>query len=197
MSLLLVTPFSTYPFIQMDEIPASNLTIIYNTVKRLIWIMGIAWIIFASATFDNKSKSTKLSTDTDTIQFSYYQGYVSKFLSAKIWQPFSRLTFSIYLVQSLVVWYHGYQTRHLYPIDHYNAVKIDIERWEKGVHCYTTSINLSPSSIPSYNRCHTCADIFRDLVDSCSGWGAQPCFRCCSASFCTSYLKPLLSTYAN
>ena len=36
---------------------------------------------------------------------------VARFLSAKFFQPFSRLSFCIYLCHLMTVWYNGYQTR--------------------------------------------------------------------------------------
>ncbi|KAH7638651.1 acyltransferase-like protein [Dermatophagoides farinae] len=102
--LALVIPFSTYPFIQMEYIPDSSLiAILYTGIKRFFWIFAIGWIVYASC------------TETD-------KNIVSRFLSAKIFQPFSRLTFSIYLTQSLVVWYYSYQSRELHTISHYNSI---------------------------------------------------------------------------
>jgi len=35
----------------MDDIPATNLTLLYTSVKRIVWVSGISWIIIACASF--------------------------------------------------------------------------------------------------------------------------------------------------
>jgi len=101
--IVIVLPFSTYPFIQMDEIPANFLSLSYTGVKRFLWISSISWIIFASSSFSKNS-------------------FTARLLSAKIFQPLSRLTFCVYLVQSVVVWVHTYTSRSLHPIGHFQTV---------------------------------------------------------------------------
>ena len=101
--IIIALPFSTYPFIQMEEIPANFLSLSYTGIKRTLWIASISWIIFASSSFSKNSITARI-------------------LSAKIFQPFSRLTFCIYLVHSVVIWVYTYTSRSLHPIAHFNAV---------------------------------------------------------------------------
>ena len=121
-AIVTLLPFATYPFVQLDTIPTNLLTISHTGVKRALWIGAISWIIFATVSCSKKSKENDSEkfflTDLDKL----FSGLVAQFLSAKFWQPLSRLTFSIYLVQSLVVWYYAYQGRSLHWISHYNAV---------------------------------------------------------------------------
>lgn len=110
----------------MEYIPDSSLiAILYTGIKRFFWIFAIGWIVYASCT--ETDKSMYQMTMAITWWFMFFLGgiivdIVSRFLSAKIFQPFSRLTFSIYLTQSLVVWYYSYQSRELHTISHYNSV---------------------------------------------------------------------------
>lgn len=46
--LILILPFSTYPFIQMEKIPSSFLSLIYTGIKRGLWIVAISWIIYGT-----------------------------------------------------------------------------------------------------------------------------------------------------
>lgn len=100
---LFLIPFSTYPFITMDAIPVNVLSMSYTGVKRTLWIGAFSWIILACSSFART-------------------GLIGQVLSAKMWQPLSRLTFCIYLTQSLVVWVYAYQGRSLHYLSHYNTV---------------------------------------------------------------------------
>lgn len=102
LSILLLIPFSTYPFIAMESIPDTIFPIFYTGIKRALWIASLSWIIYASCTISRRS-------------------LLGQVLSAKMWQPLSRLTFSIYLVQSLSVWMYAYNLRDTVPVSHMNT----------------------------------------------------------------------------
>ncbi|OTF79825.1 Acyltransferase-like protein [Euroglyphus maynei] len=54
--LVLIIPFSTYPFIQMEQIPESSfIAILYTGIKRFFWIFAIGWIVYASCSETDKS----------------------------------------------------------------------------------------------------------------------------------------------
>lgn len=100
--VLLLVPFSTYPFIHMSSIPTTILPILYTGIKRAAWIAALSWIIYASCTVSRRA-------------------LLGQVLSARMWQPLSRLTFSVYLVQSLAVWMYAYNLRDTVSISHMNT----------------------------------------------------------------------------
>ena len=110
MTIVILIPFSTYPFIQMEKIPANFSSLAYTGLKRFLFTCAFAWIIY---------DSTKCLVENNS---NVSGKFIGQFFSARIFQPFSRLTFCIYLTQSLVVWYFAYSNRSLHYISHYNSV---------------------------------------------------------------------------
>ncbi|XP_075243252.1 O-acyltransferase like protein-like [Convolutriloba macropyga] len=65
--------------------PSFALSALYNSVSRTVWGIGLAWIVFAC--------------------MHGYGGMINSFLSWKVWIPFSRLTYLVYLLHPLVITY--------------------------------------------------------------------------------------------
>ena len=87
----------TYPAVQLpsDQVeafqPRTVTTGVAMFVFTLGWSLANGWIIYQCAT--NPSN------------------VVSRFLSAKVFQPFSRLSFSFYMVHLMNLWFNTYQAR--------------------------------------------------------------------------------------
>ena len=93
-AIFLAYPFMTYPLIQQDQVlfteTGPRFALPYVTLI-LGWAFANAWLLYRLA----------LSPG----------GALTRFLSAKIWQPLSRLSFSLYLVHIVTIWFNTYQTR--------------------------------------------------------------------------------------
>jgi len=82
--------FGLINYTKTAELPPKVLNFLYAAFGRTLWAAGVGWVIFACV--------------------NGYGGVVNKFLSWKIWLPFSRLTYCAYLLHPLVI--HGfYQSR--------------------------------------------------------------------------------------
>lgn len=82
-SLLLAANLAMYPISQIENTPSIMDDALYNVFSRLIWAIGLSYIIFACV--------------------HGYGGPGNWFLSLKIWQPIARLSYSMYLVQYVVL----------------------------------------------------------------------------------------------
>lgn len=78
-----VVIFGNYPFQQPDSNISPLYYGFYDVMSRIVWSMALCYVIFACV-----HNSTS---------------FVNRFLSHPIWQPISRLSFSIYLVQPIVL----------------------------------------------------------------------------------------------
>lgn len=87
-------PFLPYFLLQQDLVFLANPTLVNAIQYPLylsLWSAANAWFFYyCSANSSN---------------------VIARFLSAKIFQPFSRLSFSIYLVHLMTIWYNAHQTR--------------------------------------------------------------------------------------
>lgn len=93
-AIFLAYPFMTYPMIQEDRVLITEtgpLFALPYVTLILGWAFANAWLLYRLA----------LSPT----------GALTKLLSASIWQPLSRLSFSLYLVHILTIWFNTYQTR--------------------------------------------------------------------------------------
>lgn len=75
--------FANYPLMQIDTEATPLEFGLYDALSRVIWSVAISYIIFACV--------------------HGYGGFVNSFLSHALWQPFSRLSYSIYLSHLLVM----------------------------------------------------------------------------------------------
>lgn len=58
MIILLVIPFSTYPFIQMEQIQATFLSLAYTGIKRVLFVAAFSWTVYACCTCSTEGKKT-------------------------------------------------------------------------------------------------------------------------------------------
>lgn len=80
--------FANYPLVQFDSRPSGLDTGLYDSLSRIAWAFALCYIIFACT--------------------HNYGGPVNWFLSHPLWQPFSRLSYSIYLVHfPIVMFFHA------------------------------------------------------------------------------------------
>ncbi|XP_033165923.1 nose resistant to fluoxetine protein 6 [Drosophila mauritiana] len=78
LAMLFTSIFALYPASQLTAPPLSTLKeSLYYTLTRLAWPLAICWIIFAC--------------------MQGYGGVVNSFLSTPLWQPLSRLSYSMYI----------------------------------------------------------------------------------------------------
>ncbi|XP_066977829.1 nose resistant to fluoxetine protein 6-like [Macrobrachium rosenbergii] len=85
------------------KVPYDVMTqLIYGGLHRPAWGAALAWVVFAC--------------------YNGYGGFVDDFLSHPVWQPISRLTYSIYLVALSLQGAITYNTRIQFYFDHYPKV---------------------------------------------------------------------------
>ncbi|KAH8356383.1 hypothetical protein KR084_009551, partial [Drosophila pseudotakahashii] len=78
LAMIFTSIFALYPAIQSGAPPLSTLEeSFYYTLTRLGWPMAIGWVVFAC--------------------MQGYGGLANSFLSSPLWQPLSRLSYSIYI----------------------------------------------------------------------------------------------------
>lgn len=70
--------------------------IVYQTLSRLTWSICLSYLIYACITNNG--------------------GFINKFLSSHIWIPFSRLSYSAFLVHTMVIIYFYASQEHLIHI---------------------------------------------------------------------------------
>ncbi|XP_068234582.1 nose resistant to fluoxetine protein 6-like isoform X2 [Palaemon carinicauda] len=85
------------------KVPYDVMTqMIYGGLHRPAWAAALAWVVFAC--------------------YNGYGGFIDDFLSHPIWQPISRLTYSIYLVALSLQTAISYNARVEFYFDHYSKV---------------------------------------------------------------------------
>jgi len=78
LAMLFTSIFALYPAGKWSAPPLSTLEeSLYYTLTRVAWPLAICWIIFAC--------------------MQGYGGLANSFLSSPLWQPFSRLSYSMYI----------------------------------------------------------------------------------------------------
>lgn len=84
-----------YDMVHIQSNDALLKSAIYQTFLRILWSLNIAWILFAC---------------------HYHRaGFINTFLSFRIWQPFSRLSFNIYIIHMNVqVYFAARSQTHFY-----------------------------------------------------------------------------------
>ncbi|XP_064108308.1 nose resistant to fluoxetine protein 6-like isoform X2 [Macrobrachium nipponense] len=94
-----VWSYNVYP----RKIPYDVMTqLLYGGLHRPAWAAALAWVVFAC--------------------YNGYGGFIDDFLSHPVWQPISRLTYSIYLVALSLQGAITYNTRIQFYFDHYSKV---------------------------------------------------------------------------
>lgn len=74
--------FANYPLVQLGNTATSLENGLYISLSRVVWALALSYIIFACV--------------------HGYGGPVNWFLSLSLWQPLSRLSYSIYLLHMCV-----------------------------------------------------------------------------------------------
>lgn len=82
--------------------PTLTVSVVYSVFQRIFWSFGIAWISFACATG--------------------YGGIVNNILSFKLFIPFSRLSYSIYMVHLIPIFLRVNSMRYTRAWDDYEFV---------------------------------------------------------------------------
>lgn len=81
--------------------------IAYGAMERFLWGLVLAWVVYACHFGGGGMLFTDLESKTgygmwcaciNRMCICSFLGIVQKFLSAKFWIPFSRLTFNVYLI---------------------------------------------------------------------------------------------------
>ncbi|OTF76601.1 hypothetical protein BLA29_003302, partial [Euroglyphus maynei] len=105
--LFLMQPFGSYSFIDSDKPVDDPLVsaIIFGLV-RSIWSLGIFWLCLQCVQRQG--------------------GIIQRFLEAEIMQPFSRLSFSIYLVHIIPIWHYMFTIRQPIEVSLYNLLFIGV-----------------------------------------------------------------------
>lgn len=99
--------FLTYIFIRNDQVVIENLTWIHAILFAfylLLWALANAWLFYHCSTNGTSA--------------------ITKFLSAKIFQPISRISFSLYLIHLMTVSYNAHQTRTTISVVNFNQMVI-------------------------------------------------------------------------
>lgn len=91
-TLMTLVVFGLYPDISGNPISRSG-HIIYQTLSRVSWSVGLSYIIFACVTSNG--------------------GVVNKILSWPVWTPLSRVTYSTFLVHIMFIMYYYTTREHL------------------------------------------------------------------------------------
>lgn len=80
---MLVVIFINYPLQQLDSTATTDEFAFYDAFSRIFWAMALCYIIFACVHGQG--------------------GLINSFLSHPLWQPLSRLSYSIYLLHLVVM----------------------------------------------------------------------------------------------
>lgn len=122
----LVVLISTWPWNSGQ--PWSPLAaVVYSSLHRSVWSAAIAWVIFTCALGQG--------------------GPVNTFLSWKGFLPLSKLSFSMYLVHYLVIWFRCAYAIDTYPFTHYSMASIPLYISIFSIRCSMINLLLSNSLI--------------------------------------------------
>lgn len=102
LSMVFAVVFGNYPLQQIDDKSPAIIGGLYHSISRITWSMALAFIIYAC-------------------HFGY-GGPINWFLSLPGWQPFSRLTYAIYLLHMPMMLLVGGQSRTSHYFSELNAV---------------------------------------------------------------------------
>lgn len=88
LSSMAIVIFASYPLAQWDYRPSDLIFGLYDSFSRIAWASALCYIIFACV--------------------NNYGGPINWFLGHPLWQPISRLSYSIYLVHfSVMMFFHA------------------------------------------------------------------------------------------
>lgn len=87
-ALMTAAVFVNYPLIQLDNHPSALDQALYESLSRVVWAVALCYIIFACV--------------------HKYGGPFNWFLAHPLWQPLSRVCYSIYLIHfPVIVYFHA------------------------------------------------------------------------------------------
>lgn len=102
LSMVFAVVFGNYPLQQIDDKTPALIGGLYHSISRITWSMALSFMIYAC-------------------HFGY-GGPINWFLSLPGWQPFSRLTYAIYLLHMPMMMIVGGQSRTSHYFSELNAV---------------------------------------------------------------------------
>ena len=87
---------------QSDGSPSLTTSVVFSVLQRVLWTVGIAWVSFVCAIGQG--------------------GIVNRILSAKFFIPFSRLSYSIYMVHLIPIFLRANSLKYTRPWDDYEFI---------------------------------------------------------------------------
>nr|XP_044251481.1 nose resistant to fluoxetine protein 6-like [Drosophila takahashii] len=107
LAMIFTSIFAFYPAIQSGAPPLSTLEeSFYYTLTRLGWPMAIGWVVFAC--------------------MQGYGGLANSFLSSPLWQPLSRLSYSIYIWHIFI---QEINSRSIRTISYFSDYQVMLRFW--------------------------------------------------------------------
>ena len=103
--VFLTYPFSSYIFIRNDQVIILNPTWIHAiqyVIFLLLWGLANAWLFYFCST--NGASA------------------ITRFFFLLIFQPISRLSFSLYLIHLMTIWFNAHQTRTTISLVNFNQM---------------------------------------------------------------------------
>lgn len=100
----LISLYITYVWTGLEWEPNKVVTVLYLSLHRAAWIIGLAWI-FYNCTF-------------------YKTGMIRAFLGSKFMLPLSRISYQMYLNHLLLIWFHISNARVPIVGSHYSLVSL-------------------------------------------------------------------------
>ncbi|XP_074602908.1 nose resistant to fluoxetine protein 6-like [Brevipalpus obovatus] len=108
LSTLYFVLHAPYP-LTLGETWSKPITVIFDSTNRILWSLAVGWIIYASA--------------------AGYGGLFYDFLSHKIFAPFAKITFCVYLTHMLFIWVYMGSRRELTHTSVYNGIYMFLPHW--------------------------------------------------------------------
>lgn len=104
LATLLAVIFGQYNIQQLNSTENLITSALYDSCSRVAWSLGLSWIIFACT--------------------KGYGGIINWFLSLAFWQPFARLSYSLYLTHFLIQMIRAGSSKSSSYFSNINTVKI-------------------------------------------------------------------------
>ena len=115
--------------LELEPTPATS--ILYAGLHRFVWTAGVAWIALSCGFGEGGERERDVAPfvpcDTYTDRYaarvtplSAETGIIRRILVSRFWLPFSRLSYQIYLVHFIVIYYHFLIQRKSIYFTHYN-----------------------------------------------------------------------------
>lgn len=102
LALMVAVVLTNYPLLQFDSQATPVEYGLYDALSRIAWSVAVCYIIFACVRNSG--------------------GPINYFLSHPLWQPLSRLSYSIYLIHIFIIWITMATTKTSLYFSEWNAV---------------------------------------------------------------------------